>query len=419
MLELKRIQENPAELEEMLKKRHSDPKHVAELKSLIERTKEVKSEIDSRRSLRNSASKEIGILIGAGKKDEAENKKAEVKSVGEEITEFEKQHQDLESKLNDILLGLPNYLDPEVPDGYDENDNVIVREVGKIPEFDFEPIPHYEIGEKLGILDFEGGVKLSGSRFYAYRGLAAKLERAIINFMLDLQTEEHGYEETWVPLLVNDACMTTTGQFPKFMGEYYRLDRDELSLIPTSEVPLVNLYQNDIIPGDQLPVKITAATSCFRREAGAAGKDTRGLIRVHQFQKVELVQIVHPDESRKAHETMVTHAEAVLKRLNIPYRVVLLCSGDIGATATKTYDIEVWLPGMNRYMEISSISNCLDYQARRGMIRIRPKPEEKPIYAHTLNGSGLAAGRTLIAVIENYQKADGSFDIPEALKKYM
>jgi seryl-tRNA synthetase len=271
----------------------------------------------------------------------------------------------------------------------------------------------------MGILDFERGVKLAGSRFYAYRGLAAKLERALIAFMLDLHTK-NGYTEMWVPQLVDDASMTTTGQYPKFKGEFYRLDADELSLIPTAEVPLVNLYRDEIIPSDQLPIRMTASSSCFRREAGAAGRDTRGLVRVHQFQKVEMVQIVHPDESRRIHEEMIHHAEEVLKQLGLHYRTVLLCSGDIGATSARTYDVEVWMPGLNRYMEISSVSNCLEFQARRGMIRCKDNgPKAKAVYVHTLNGSGLAAGRTMAAVMENYQKADGTFEIPEVLKPYL
>lgn len=420
MLDLKRIQENPEELEEMLRKRRYTGVNINDLKNGIEQTKSIKSEIDTLRMKRNSASKEIGNLIGAGKKDEAENLKAEVKTVGDEISSLEARQEKIEAELNDILFGLPNYLDPDVPEGENDQDNMEMYEWGEKPEFDFEPLAHYEIGEKLNILDFTGGVKLAGSRFYSYRGLAAKLERALINFMLDLHTEHFGYEERWVPQLINDEGMTTTGQYPKFAGEFYRLAEDELSLIPTAEVPLINLYRDEIIPEAELPIAMTAASSCYRREAGAAGKDTRGLVRVHQFQKVELVQIVHPEQSRSIQEEMLKHAEEVLKRLKLPYRVVKLCSGDIGATAARTYDLEVWMPGLKRYLEISSVSNCLDYQARRGKIRFRPSGEKsKPQLVHTLNGSGLAAGRTLAAIMENYQKIDGTFDIPEVLHSYM
>ncbi|MEQ9364594.1 MAG: serine--tRNA ligase, partial [Leptospirales bacterium] len=351
--------------------------------------------------------------------------KAEVKGLGDGIGELEGQLSELETKLQDIVQGLPNWLDDAVPEGADENDNVELRVVGEKPFFDFTPLPHYEIGEKLGILDFERGVKLAGSRYYAYRGLAARLERALISFMLDTHTGDHGYTEMYVPALINDEGMYTTGQFPKFRGEYYSLDRDGLSLIPTSEVPLVNLHRDEILNEDDLPLALTAATSCFRREAGAAGKDTRGLIRVHQFQKVELVQFVHPDESERVHETMLSHAEAILQKLGLTYRVLLLCSGDIGATAVRTYDLEVWMPGLDRWLEISSVSNCRDYQARRGMIRYKgagggDKANKKPktAYVHTLNGSGVAAGRCMAAIIENFQNADGTFEIPAALKKY-
>ncbi len=419
MLDLKRIQDNPEELESMLQKRRFDAGNLAGLKELILAVKQLKTDADKIRAERNSASKEIGNLIGQGKKDAAEKRKSEVKNLGDQIAELEKRCEEEEAKLTDIVFGLPNFIEPEVPVG-DVSANKVVREHGKKREFDFKPQTHFDVGEKLGIFDFERGVKLAGSRFYTYRGLGAKLERALMNYMLDLHTSEHGYQEAWVPILVNDACMTTTGQYPKFKGEYYRLDRDELSLIPTSEVPLVNLYRDEIIEEKDLPIALTAHTSCFRREAGAAGKDTRGLIRVHQFQKVEMIQLAHPDQSREIHEKMVLHAEEVLKRLGLHYRVVLLSSGDMGATAAKTYDLEVWMPGLDRYMEISSISNCLDFQARRGMIRFKESGGKgKPRLVHTLNGSGVAIGRALAAVVENFQQKDGSIEIPEILKKYI
>ncbi|MCB1323435.1 MAG: serine--tRNA ligase, partial [Leptospiraceae bacterium] len=305
------------------------------------------------------------------------------------------------------------------PAGRDESDNQLIREIGDKPQFDFEARTHYDIGERLGILDFERGVKLAGSRYYTYRGLLARLERALIGFMLDLHAK-HGYTEVFVPMLITDEGMYTTGQFPKFRGEYYTLERDGLSLIPTAEVPLVNLYRGEIIPEEDLPIALTAATSCFRREAGAAGRDTRGLIRVHQFQKVELVQLVHPEKSDQVHAAMLGRAEAVLQQLKLPYRVVQLCSGDMGAAATKTFDMEVWMPGMNRWLEISSVSNCRDYQARRGMIRYKGKEKKaRAQFVHTLNGSGVAAGRCMIAIMENYQQADGSFAIPDVLQPYL
>jgi seryl-tRNA synthetase len=413
MLELKRLQDDPDSLSKLLKDRNYDRVSVDEIARLISETKKTKSEADDLRNERNSASKEIGKLIGAGEKGEAEKRKEEVRKIGDRIGELEAELTASEEKLTEHVLHLPNWLDPEVPIGADESANVEVRKEGQKPSFDFEPLPHYELGEALGILDFESGVKLAGSRFYSYRGNAATLERAILNFMLDTQ-RKNGYEETWVPSVVIDDCMVTTGQYPKFKGEYYRMDADGLSMIPTAEVPLVNLYRDTIL--QDLPVAVTAATSCFRREAGAAGKDTRGLVRVHQFQKVELVQLCKPEDSARIHEEMLAHAEGILKALGLHYRVLLLCSGDMGATALKTYDLEVWMPGLDRWLEISSISNCGDYQARRGMIRY--KAEKGNRYVHTLNGSGLAAGRTMIALMENYQQKDGSFLIPEALQPY-
>ena len=425
MLDLKLIQENPAALDEMLRKRRTRGVDSHALHGLLGERKELLTRTDNLRNERNVASKEIGALLGRGEKDEAEKRKAETRDLGDAIASLESELTELENRLNEIVQGLPNWLDDSVPEGDDEHANIEIRAVGKKPEFDFKPLTHFEIGEQLGILEFERGVKLAGSRFYAYRGQAARLERALLNFMLDTHTEQHGYTEMFVPMLINDEGMYTTGQFPKFRGEYYNLERDGLSLIPTSEVPLVNLHRDEIFNEDQLPLALTAATSCFRREAGAAGKDTRGLVRVHQFQKVELVQFAHPDTTEQIHETMLGHAETILQKLGLPYRVLLLCSGDIGATAVKTYDLEVWMPGLNRWLEISSVSNCRDYQARRGMIRFKGAPggdknkKAKTAYVHTLNGSGVAAGRCMIAIMENFQKADGTFEIPAALQKYI
>ncbi|MCB1327132.1 MAG: serine--tRNA ligase [Spirochaetales bacterium] len=420
MLDLKRIEENPGELTAMLKRRHADSIDIGALLEIIEQRKTTQQELDSARSERNQASKAIGGLIAEGKQEEAERRKAQVRSLGDHIAELETRYESLTARVQESVLDLPNWIDPEVPTGKDAEDNQVLRVEGKRPSFDFKPLPHFEIGEKLGILDFEGGVRLAGSRFYSYRGLAARLERAIINFMLDLHTTHSGYEEVFVPMLIADEGMYTTGQFPKFRGEYYSLDRDGLSLIPTAEVPLVNLYRDQIVPEEDLPIAVTAATSCFRREAGAAGKDTRGLVRVHQFQKVELVRLVHPEKSADAHEAMLGHAEDVLRRLGLHYRVVLLCSGDMGATAVRTYDIEVWMPGLDRWLEISSVSNCEEYQARRGKIRFKGKQsKDRPAFVHTLNGSGVAAGRCMIAIMENFQRADGTFDVPAALRPYL
>lgn len=425
MLDLKLIQENPDALNELLRKRSTKGVDTDALHRLLGERLELLTKTDHLRNERNVASKEIGALLGKGEKDAAEKRKAEVKGLGDDIAKLESELGELETDLQETMQSLPNWLDDSVPEGADETANQELRIVGEKPQFDFTPLPHHEIGEKLGILDFERGVKLAGSRYYAYRGLAARLERSLINFMLDTHTGEHGYTEMFVPALITDDGMYTTGQFPKFRGEYYSLDRDGLSLIPTSEVPLVNLHRDEILSEDQLPLALTAATSCFRREAGAAGKDTRGLIRVHQFQKVELVQFVHPDESESVHDAMLAHAETILQKLGLTYRVLLLCTGDIGATAVKTYDLEIWMPGLDRWLEISSVSNCRDYQARRGMIRFRSSAsggkdnkKSKTTYVHTLNGSGVAAGRCMAAIMENFQNADGTFEIPDALKKY-
>ncbi len=420
MIDLRKYQDKPDDLADLLRKRRITTIDISALRNLFATSKKARTEIERLRAERNTASKEIGALIGQGKKDEAEKRKEQVRVQGDELAGLEAELEKLESALQEEALGLPNEIDPEVPEGDDAASNRVVREVGKKRSYDFKPLPHYEIGEKMGILDFDRGVKLSGSRSYVYRGLSAALERALENFMLDLHTKEFGYTEMGVPELVNDLSMRTTGQYPKFAGDFYRLDQDGLSLIPTGEVPLTNLFREDILDEADLPLKITAVTNCFRREAGAAGKDTRGLVRVHQFKKVELVQVSHPERSEEAHQAMLSHAEDVLKRLQIPYRVLLLCSGDMGANMRKTYDLEAWMPGLDRWLEISSISNAGDFQARRGLIRFRPKgPKEKPQLVHTLNGSGLALGRTLAAIMENYQKADGTFDIPSALAKYL
>ncbi len=389
---------------------------VDKLKSIDDERRELSLKSDDLREKRNRLSKTIGQLKSQGK--DAADAMKEVQTISDELKTFSDRLEELNGMFADLHLSVPNILDASVPEGKDEKDNVVVREWGKKPEFNFEPQPHYEIGTKLGILDFERGVKLAGARFYVYHGLAARLERAIINFMLDLHTKEHGYEETFGPFIVNDESMTGTGQYPKFKDEYYKMERDGLSLIPTAEVTLTNIYRDEILEADNLPIYLTMQSSCFRREAGAAGRDTRGLVRVHQFQKVELVKFVEPENSFDELEKLTLNAEEVLKRLNLHYRTVLLCGGDTSASSTKTYDLEVWMPGLNRYMEISSCSNFLEYQARRAMIRYRKKGE-KPAYLHTLNGSGLAAGRTMAAIIENYQTADGNFEIPEVLKKYM
>ncbi|TGK07179.1 serine--tRNA ligase [Leptospira semungkisensis] len=417
MIDLKYITENTEELKANLERRgFKDLAVLDELASIILKRKDLQKEADVLREERNKASKEIGKVKQAGGDIAAAS--AAVKEIGDKIKKIEDSLEVEETKLTDINLGLPNILDQDVPTGKNEHDNKVLYEVGDNRDYKFQPKPHFELGEALGWFNFEKGTKLAGARAYTYFGLGAKLERALANFMLETHTKEHGYTEVWVPVMVNDDCMLTTGQYPKFKDEYYRLDRDDLNLIPTAEVPLTNLYRDEIIPEAQLPISITAHTSCFRREAGSYGKDTRGLVRVHQFQKVELVKFAKPEDSEEEHKKMLSHAENILKKLGIRYRVMLLCSGDISAASSKTYDLEVWMPGLNRWMEISSVSNFKDFQARRGKIRYKSKDGKNQL-VHTLNGSGLAIGRTLAAVMETYQKEDGSIEFPEVLKQYL
>ncbi|PKL37776.1 MAG: serine--tRNA ligase [Spirochaetae bacterium HGW-Spirochaetae-1] len=401
----------------LMKRNMSDVVDIDELVKVDEERRRLISSSDELRERRNKLSKEVGMMKSRG--EDASDKMKEVQGIADELKTMGDRVNELNDQFTDMHLSIPNMLDVSVPVGKNDADNKVVREWGKKPEFSFEPKAHFDLGTDLNILDFERGVKLAGARFYVYRGLAAQLERAIISFMLDLHTKNHGYTEIFGPFIVNDESMIGTGQYPKFKDEYYRIDRDGLSLIPTAEVPLTNLYRDEIIEGSDLPVYVTMQSSCFRREAGAAGRDTRGLIRVHQFQKVELVKFVDPETSFDELEKLTANAEEVLRRLNIHYRVVLLCSGDTSASSAKTYDIEVWMPGLNRYVEISSCSNFLDYQARRARIRFKKDQASKPQHVHTLNGSGLAAGRTLAAVMENYQTADGQIEIPAALKPYM
>ncbi len=418
MIDPKIIREDIEGIRDLLQRRHMEKAvDIDQLKNVDEERRELTTKTDELREKRNRISKQIGQLKAKG--EDAGEVMKEVSGIGDEIKALDDKLNILNESYKDMHLSIPNILDESVPTGASEDDNELVYEWGEKPAFDFEPRPHYDIGTEANILDFERGVKLAGARFYVYRGLAAQLERAIINFMLDLHTTEHGYTEIFGPFIVNDESMIGTGQYPKFQDEYYRMERDGLSLIPTAEVPLTNLYRDEIIEGSDLPIHVTMQSSCFRREAGAAGKDTRGLVRVHQFQKVELVKFVDPETSFDELEKLTANAEEVLKRLNLHYRKVLLCSGDTSASSSKTYDLEVWMPGLNRYLEISSCSNFLDYQARRAQIRFRKEKGGKTAFLHTLNGSGLAAGRTMAAIMENYQKSDGTIAIPEALEPYM
>ncbi len=418
MIDPKFIKEDIESIRKLLEKRNmTGVVDIDRLKKIDEERRSLIQKSDDAREKRNRLSKEIGQKKSKG--ENADDLMKQVQGFADDIKQCTERLEGLDAEFTDMHLSIPNILDGSVPEGKSEADNPVVRTWGEKPDFSFTPRPHYDLGTEMGILDFERGVKLAGTRFYVYMGLAAQMERAIINLMLDLHTKEHGYTEVFGPFIVNDDSMTGTGQFPKFKDEYYRLERDGLSLIPTAEVPLTNLYRDEILEGSRLPIKITMQSSCFRREAGAAGKDTRGLIRVHQFQKVEMVKFVEPSTSFDELEKLTRDAEEVLQKLNLHYRVVLLCSADTSAASAKTYDIEVWMPGLDRYVEISSCSNFVDYQARRARIRFKREQGQKPEFVHTLNGSGLAAGRTLAAVMENYQTEQGGIDIPEALKQYM
>ncbi len=388
------------------------------LAQLEQQRKKIQIETESLQSERNSRSRAIGQAKAAG--EDIQPLLDEVASLGDKLKTAEAELTGLQAQLQEIILGIPNIPFDDVPDGKNEDDNLEIKLHGTVPSFDFDPVDHVEIGEKLEQLDFELAAKISGARFTVMKGPLARLQRALTQFMLDTHTEEHGYTETYVPYLVNSDSLHGTGQLPKFGEDLFAMKGEqELYLIPTAEVPVTNIVRNEILAADVLPLKFVAHTPCFRSEAGSYGKDTRGMIRQHQFEKVELVQIVHPDDSVRAHEELTSHAETILQKLGLAYRVVDLCTGDIGFSAARTYDLEVWLPGQQKYREISSCSNFMDFQARRLQARWRSADMKKPQLVHTVNGSGLAVGRTLVAVMENYQQADGSIEIPAVLRPYM
>ena len=419
MLDIKFVRREPEKVKELLSRR--DKKYAAmvdELLAVDSERRAIISEVEELKAKRNRYSKEIGKLFKEGKKEEAIKLKSEVEEISEKIVSLEKDLADAERRFERIILSIPNLPHAGVPVGEDEEDNVVIRYWGEKPQFCFEPLPHWDIAKELDILDFERATKLAGSRFVIYKKWGAKLERALINFMLDLHTSSHGYEEIIPPFLVNTKTMTGTGQLPKFEEDLYKIEGEDLWLIPTAEVPLTNIHAGEILSEKELPKYYTAYTPCFRKEAGAHGRDVRGIMRLHQFNKVELVKIVHPDKSYEELEKLVREAEKVLQLLGLHYRVVELCTGDLGFSAAKTYDIEVWIPSQNRYREISSCSNCEDFQARRAKIRFRDK-DGKTRLVHTLNGSGLAVGRTVIAILEQYQQEDGSVVIPEVLRDYI
>jgi seryl-tRNA synthetase len=418
MLDIRFVRERTDKVIETLKKRGYPADTIERLLSIEGRRRELIRIVEDERQRRNRLSQEIGKLKKEGR--DASKVMAEAKAVSERITERETELKELEESAKRELLLIPNIPHDSVPVGEDENDNVEVRRWGETPEFPFEPKNHWDVGEALDILDFERAGKIAGARFVFLKGLGALLERALINFMLDLHTKEHGYTEVFPPLLVNRDSMTGTGQLPKFEDDLFKVEGEKgFLLIPTAEVPVTNIHRDEILSEDDLPIYYTAYTPCFRREAGSYGKDTRGLIRQHQFNKVELVKFVKPEDSYDELESLTGNAEEVLKRLGLPYRVVTLCTGDLGFASAKTYDIEVWFPAQGRYREISSCSNFEDFQARRAGIRFKRKGRKGTEFVHTLNGSGLAIGRTAAAILENFQQEDGSVIIPEALRPYM
>ena len=415
MLDLKFMRENKELIEEMLKNRNSDLT-LDEFAKLDEERRVILSEVEALKNKRNTESQEIARLKKA--KEDATALIKEMGEVSAKIKELDEKLAAVDEKIKYIQMTIPNKYHETTPIGKDEDENVEIRRWGTPREFTFEPKPHWEIGEKLGVLDFERGSKLSGSRFVLYRGLGARLERALINFMLDMHVDEQGYTEHITPFLVNREICEGTGQLPKFEEDMYRTDND-MFLISTSEITMTNIHRKEILDEKDLPKYYTAYSPCFRKEAGSYGKDVKGIIRVHQFNKVEMVKLATPETSYDELEKMVVNAEEILQRLGLPYRVISLCTGDIGFSAAKTYDLEVWLPSQNKYREISSCSNCEDFQARRMGLKYRPNGSNKSEFVHTLNGSGLAVGRTLVAIMENYQQEDGAFLIPEALVPYM
>ncbi|EAE2471569.1 serine--tRNA ligase [Listeria innocua] len=417
MLDVKLLRNNFEEVKQKLQNRGEDLGEFEKFGELDKRRRTLIVETEALKSQRNEVSQEIAKL--KREKQDADAKIEEMRVVGDRIKTLDIELREIDEKLDTILMSIPNIPHESTPVGESEDDNVEIRKWGEVREFDFEPKAHWDLGTDLDILDFENAAKVTGSRFVFYKKLGARLERALINFMMDLHSNEHGYEEMLPPYMVNRASMTGTGQLPKFEEDAFLIEAEDYFLIPTAEVPVTNYHREDILKAEDLPRKYTAFSACFRSEAGSAGRDTRGLIRQHQFNKVELVQFVKPEDSYAVLEKLTGNAEEVLRRLELPYRVLSMCTADLGFTAAKKYDLEVWIPSYDSYREISSCSNFESFQARRANIRFRREPGSKPEYVHTLNGSGLALGRTVAAILENYQEADGSVRIPKVLQGYM
>jgi seryl-tRNA synthetase len=417
LFDIKLLRNDLAAVQEAMKNRG---KRIEELNGFTEldiKRRELLQETEQLKNRRNTVSQEVALLKRSG--ENADDLIAEMKIAGDRIKELDDEIRMLDEQLQLVVLSIPNMPHSSVPVGASEDDNVEIRRIGEVPDLAFEAKPHWEIAQELGILDFEAAAKVTGSRFVFYKGLGARLERALLNFMMDLHSDEHGYQEMLPPYIVNRDSLTGTGQLPKFEEDVFKLENSDYFLVPTAEVPVTNYHRDDIMTLEQLPLNYVAFSACFRSEAGSAGRDTRGLIRQHQFNKVELVKLVKPEDSYEELEKLTRHAEKVLQLLKLPYRVLSLCTGDVGFSSAKTYDLEVWLPSSGSYREISSCSNFEDFQARRANIRFRRDAKAKPEFVHTLNGSGLAIGRTVAAILENYQQADGSVTIPEVLVPYM
>ncbi|MEJ8548712.1 serine--tRNA ligase [Brevibacillus borstelensis] len=417
MLDVKVLRNDLDEVRRRLANRNEDISALDQFAEVDEKRRQLIQEAEGLKNKRNTVSEQVAVL--KRNKENADHLIAEMKEVSDRIKVLDEELRQLDEQLEQILLSLPNLPHESVPVGTSEDDNVVAWTWGEPRKFSFEPRPHWELGQELGIIDFETAAKVTGSRFVFYKGLGARLERALMNFMLDLHTTEHGYEELLPPYIVNRASMTGTGQLPKFEEDAFKLEGPDYFLIPTAEVPVTNMHRDEIMDGAELPRYYAAYSACFRSEAGSAGRDTRGLIRQHQFNKVEMVKFVKPEDSYDELEKLVKNAEKVLQLLGLPYRVMSMCTGDLGFTAAKKYDLEVWIPSYNTYREISSCSNFEDFQARRANIRFRRDSKSKPEFVHTLNGSGLAIGRTVAALMENYQQEDGSILVPEALRPYM
>lgn len=419
MLDLKRIRNNQEEIKALLANRGEDfdVTCIDEVVALDEKRRAILVDVEALKSKRNQVSAEIPKRKKAG--EDVTAVMAEMREIGDKIKADDAKVSEIDEKINYIMLRIPNIPNPQVPDGETDEDNVEIKVWGDKTKFDFEPKAHWDLGTDLKILDFERAGKTTGSRFTFYKGAGARLERAIINYFLDKHVFDNGYTEILPPYMVNRESMTGTGQLPKFEEDAFKIENNGFFLIPTAEVPVTNFYKNEVLSGEELPIKHVAYSACFRAEAGSAGRDTRGLIRQHQFNKVELVKFCKPEQSYEELDKLVKDAESVLQGLEIPYRIVRICKGDLGFTAALKYDIEVWMPSYNRYVEISSCSNFEDFQARRANIKYRENPKDKPQFVHTLNGSGVAIGRTVAAILENYQQADGSIKIPEVLKAFM